>query len=701
MSVTTPPPVHTPLAGLPAIVLDLETTGLDVTRDRIVQVGVVLMHGATIADAPRLDQRVAPGIPIPAASTAIHGLHDHDVADAPGFAQVLPMVEELLAGRVVIGHHVGFDLAVLRHEAARAGIAWREPPALDVAMLMGALEPALPDLDLETVAARLGVDIETRHDALGDCVSTARCFAQLLPRLRQADVRTLGEAWAFAARRDDLVLQQARAGWRTQPGQPAPGPAPSPRLDAFVFERRLGALMSTPLVRIDADASLAEAARAMVRQRIGALLVGPSDARPDGILTERDLLRALAGDAIALEQTPVSACMSTPVACMGAEEMLYRALARMDRLRVRHLCITDADGIAVGMVSQRDLLHHRARAAAALGDAIAQANDAGELAQAYGGVAGVAASLVQEGLGGRDVARVISAELRALTARAGELALRRMERDGLGGAPAPWCLLVLGSGGRGESLLVADQDNALIHVGGEADDAWFATLGAHVAELVDTAGVPRCKGGVMAANASWRGSRDDWRERVQTWLRRARPEDLLNVDIFFDLAPVAGDTRLGRTLHAEAVAAAVHSLPFLGLLAASVQELAPRFGWLRRLPSQDGRIDLKRDGLLPLVSLARVLALRIGSTARTTPDRLHDAAQAGRLPAGDAGALVDLHEQLLGAVLRQQLADLAHGVPPGSRVVARTLERDRHGRIMDGLRRLQQVMLEVRGAVAG
>lgn len=697
---TAPPPLHTPLAGLSVLVLDLETTGLDVARDRIVQVGALAMQGASIAEAPRMDQRIAPGIPIPAQASAIHGLRDEDVADAPAFADILPTLKQLLAGRVVVGHHIGFDLAVLRHETARAGIAWTDPPALDVAMLMGALEPSLPDLDLETVAQNLGVDIEGRHDAMGDCLSTAHSFAQLLPRLRQAEVRTLGEAWSFMARRDDLVLQQARAGWHTQPGQRAPRPAQGPRLDAFVFERRLRDLMSTPATQIEAGASLAAAARTMVEQRIGALLVGSPDAPPVGIVTERDLLRVVANDASTLEQTPVSACMSAPVVCMDGDEMLYRALARMDRLQVRHLCITDHDGIAAGIVSQRDLLHHRARAAAALGDAVAMADNAAELAQAFGGVADVAAGLVREGSGGRDVARVVSAELRALTARAGELATARVQLDGHGAAPAPWCLLVLGSGGRGESLLVADQDNALIHQGDSGDDAWFATLGEHVAELLDTAGVPRCKGDVMAANAQWRGSVANWRERVDTWLRRARPEDLLNVDIFFDLAPVSGDMRLGRALHAEAVAAAQHNGPFIALLAESVQSLAPRFGWLRRLPAQDGRIDLKRDGLLPLVSLARVLALRIGSTARSTPDRLREATAAGRLPDGDARALVQLHGDLLDTVLEQQLSDLAHGVPPGSRVVERALERERRADIMDGLRRLQQVMQELRGAVS-
>ena len=61
---------------------------------------------------------------------------------------------------------------------------------------------------------------------------------------------------------------------------------------------------------------------------------------------------------------------------------------------------------------------------------------------------------------------MISRELRALTARACELAEAEMAEAGLGEAPAPYALLVLGSGGRGESLLAMDQDNALIYADG-------------------------------------------------------------------------------------------------------------------------------------------------------------------------------------------------------------------------------------------
>ena len=87
----------------------------------------------------------------------------------------------------------------------------------------------------------------------------------------------------------------------------------------------------------------------------------------------------------------------------------------MDRLGVRHLCVADASGAPVGMVSKRDLLHHRASAAAELGDAVACADDAAALAAAHSRLTDVAAGLVAEGLTGDAAARIVSNETRALT----------------------------------------------------------------------------------------------------------------------------------------------------------------------------------------------------------------------------------------------------------------------------------------------
>src|SRR5215510_14529525 len=83
-----PLPNHTPLAALPAVALDLETTGLDPERDRIVQIAVIPMLGPRVLDEPRLERIVDPGMPIPSTATLIHGLADADVAGAARFADL-------------------------------------------------------------------------------------------------------------------------------------------------------------------------------------------------------------------------------------------------------------------------------------------------------------------------------------------------------------------------------------------------------------------------------------------------------------------------------------------------------------------------------------------------------------------------------------------------------------------------------------
>jgi CBS domain-containing protein len=698
-----PPPSHTPLIALPVLVLDLETTGLDVRNDRVIQVAAIYMQGDRLTDRFEIDSLVNPQVPIPKQSTAIHRIKDDDVAEAPLFPVIAERLKSLFSGHVVIGHNIGFDIAILRHEFARAELSWHEPPTIDIGQLLGALQRSLPDTGLETVASALGVEIHDRHSAHGDCRAAAEVWAKLVQLLRDREIRTLGEAQALASERQDLVLHQAQAGWFTTPGElvTAPSPTTMPRIDSYVFEKQLGDVMSSPPIFIEATTPIRQAMQKMVENKIGALLIGETGKAPAGIVTENNLLRVVARGGLDLDQAPVNKIMSSPVVGMRFDEMLYRALGRMDHMGIRHLCVNDKYDVPVGMVSQRDLLRHRARGPDMLRDALATANDIPELAAAYAELKPVASHLLSEDLDGVNIARVISSELQALSARAVKLSMDTMKADGHGDPPADWCVVVLGSGGRGESLLGADQDNALIHAGSDEDDPWFAEFGRRLADTLDAAGLPRCKGGVMVSNPPWRGTVSQWCKRIDDWLRRANPDDILNVDIFFDLMSVAGNTELARRVHKDAVEVASKSPPFLGLLAQTTRSVAPRFSLLGNLSLEDGRLDLKRDGLLPLVSLARTLALRIGSRSRATPERLRDIAAAGRLGEKDAERLIQLHVLILTLILKQQLDDIEQGLPIGNSVMYRDLDRDVQQQLKQGLRRLDMVVNEIQGLISG
>ncbi len=212
-----PPPLPiepgTPLADLPAVALDCETTGLVPARDHIVAIGAVRLDGARLYRGSMLDLLVRPPVAIPPRAAAIHGIDDATVAAAPPVADQLPAVAEFVRGKVVIGHNIGFDLAVIEAEAARAGLDWVRPPSLCLFRLADALDPGRTDLDLEGLAARLAITITGRHTALGDALLAAEIYQRLLPRLAALGVADWGALTRLAGRSRRAARLQAEAGW--------------------------------------------------------------------------------------------------------------------------------------------------------------------------------------------------------------------------------------------------------------------------------------------------------------------------------------------------------------------------------------------------------------------------------------------------------------------------------------------------------
>ena len=203
----------TPLAALPMLVLDTETTGLDVKDDRVVSIGAVRMVGERVFRHVTFHQLCTPGRPIPPAATKVHHITDDDVANAPEFAEVWRNCLPLLEGTVMVGYNIPFDIAMLRQECHRAGAAWSEPPFLDVLLLAVALIDDLRNDNLEGLTDYLGVDIHDRHNALGDSLMEAETLACLLPRLEDKGIVTYGDAKAFSQKAKRILDGQKKSGW--------------------------------------------------------------------------------------------------------------------------------------------------------------------------------------------------------------------------------------------------------------------------------------------------------------------------------------------------------------------------------------------------------------------------------------------------------------------------------------------------------
>lgn len=474
--------------------------------------------------------------------------------------------------------------------------------------------------------------------------------------------------------------------------------APGLRVDPFPFQHRVADVMQTAAPGLLGSATIQMAARELTASQLSATVVLNADGRPSGIVTERDIIcKALTGGTVLT--APVTEIMSSPVVSVPSDTFLYIAIARMSRLGFRHLVVVNPDdGRYLGMLDVRAILRQRAMVALAIADEVQQASTWQDLSSIFRRVPDLGRSLRSESVPAYQVAAVISGVVRDMTARAAELALLAMADERRGEPPAPWSLLVLGSAGRGESLLSADQDNALIHGGVEDDYPWFQEFGERIAFTLNQAGIPFCRGGVMACKRNLRHNLAGWQSSIQTWFESPEPRALLNADIFYDFVAVGGDRELASALNEFSMRARNARL-FLNLMAREIGAKADALGWFGRIKTRKGRVDLKIGGLFPIVAGGRVLALALGNSARSSRERWQAAAAAGVLSKEDLARLLDAHEMILGLILDQQLADLANGLPATPQVEVRRLLELEQERLKEALHLVRQIDLIVRNAL--
>ncbi|MFQ3195795.1 MAG: CBS domain-containing protein, partial [Colwellia sp.] len=316
-------------------------------------------------------------------------------------------------------------------------------------------------------------------------------------------------------------------------------------------------------------------------------------------------------------------------------------------------------GELVAMVTITDLMNNEGHNAVNITSIIRKAGTINDLIRISKLLPKLQIRMAKLGTSADHVGKSISAITMAFTIR-----IIEMSEKINGKAPVPYAWLACGSQGRQEQLAHSDQDNALII----SDDlrpeheAWFENLASFVCDGLAACGFVLCPGDIMATNPKWRQPQKKWHKYFEQWVNTPSPQALLNGCVFFDLTTVHGDESLLNDVRVKLLKKTSGNSLFLAHMSRNALMLRPPLGFFRDFVLiSDGdhksSLDIKHNGIAPIVDLARIYALAEGIASVNTIERLQKAAGTPSISRESAANLIDAYE-FLGILRLEHQANL-------------------------------------------
>lgn len=159
------------------VVIDVETTGLDYTRERIIEfAGVKLVNGKV---KEKFETLINAKQHIRKSSQAIHGISEEDLKDAPLEEEIFPKIFEFIGDAAVVAHNAVFDYSFLNRTSKRLYDKPFENNYVDTQMMFKEVYPQYESCGLDTMAQVFGASNKKRHRAMGDAMVLAKCYPKL------------------------------------------------------------------------------------------------------------------------------------------------------------------------------------------------------------------------------------------------------------------------------------------------------------------------------------------------------------------------------------------------------------------------------------------------------------------------------------------------------------------------------------------
>ena len=171
-------------------VLDLETTGISITTEKITEVGIMKVKNGEVID--EFEIFVNPEKPIPQRVVEVTNITDDMVKDAETIDKVFPKILEFVGDSIIVAHNASFDVGFLKHNAKLLGYEFNNT-YIDTLPLAKDLFPDLKKYKLGKIADSLGIEVDVAHRALADVDTTVKVFNVMLKKLKDKGINTVDE----------------------------------------------------------------------------------------------------------------------------------------------------------------------------------------------------------------------------------------------------------------------------------------------------------------------------------------------------------------------------------------------------------------------------------------------------------------------------------------------------------------------------
>lgn len=197
-----------PLDEVPLAFLDLEMTGLELARDRVVEVCIERVVGGVCVD--RVESLVWPGDDRAGGASEVHGLSAEVLAGAPPFETIAGDVRRILEGAVPVAHAAPWDARFLRQELERAGHPMELEHWVDT-LALSRRSFLLPNHSLVALRAHFGLPCDAAHRASGDVRALRDIFARCCEVLKPTSAKDLWETRIHSERARAAIVAQLQA----------------------------------------------------------------------------------------------------------------------------------------------------------------------------------------------------------------------------------------------------------------------------------------------------------------------------------------------------------------------------------------------------------------------------------------------------------------------------------------------------------